>query len=65
MITKANKRLWIFHRLKNLGANNEVDFLEVYEKQIRCLLELAVPAWQSSLTLAEKRDIERIHTENT
>ena len=29
-------------------------------KQIRCLLELAVPAWQSSLTLAEKADIERV-----
>ena len=52
MILKANKRLWMLRRLKNLGAKEE-DLLEVYVKQIRCLLELAVPAWQSGLTLAE------------
>ena len=59
MISKANKRLWMLRRLKNLGAEKE-DLLEVYVKQIRCLLELAVPAWQSSLTIAEKTDIERV-----
>ena len=59
MILKANKRLWMLRRLKNLGAKEE-DLLEVYVKQIRCLLELAVPAWQSGLTLAEKSDIERV-----
>ena len=59
MICKANKRLWILRRLKNLGACHE-DLVEVYTKQIRCLLELAVPAWQGSITKAEKRDLERI-----
>ena len=49
----------MLRRLKNLGAEKE-DLLEVYVKQIRCLLELAVPAWQSSLTLAEIPDIERV-----
>ena len=43
MITKANKRLWMLRRLKNLGANS-IDLVEVYTKQIRCVLELAVPA---------------------
>ena len=29
-------------------------------KQIRCILELAVPAWQGSLSQAEKIDLERV-----
>ena len=33
MILKANKRLWMLHRLKNLGAKDE-DLLEMYVKQI-------------------------------
>ena len=59
MIAKANKRLWILRRLKNLGAK-ESDLVEVYVKQIRCVLELAVPAWQSSITKEEKINIERV-----
>ena len=59
MTSKANKRLWILRRLKHLGANHE-DLLEVYTKQIRCVLELAVPAWQSSISQAEKTTIERV-----
>ena len=59
MIKKANKRLWIIRRLRNLGANQE-NLVEVYILQVRCILELAVPAWQGSLTLAEKQDLERV-----
>ena len=59
MVKKANKRLWLLRRLKNLGANHE-QLIEVYSKQIRCILELAVPAWQGSITQSEKQDIERI-----
>ena len=59
MIEKANKRLWILRRLKNMGANQE-DLVDVYIKQIRCVLELAVPAWQGGLSQAEKTDLERI-----
>ena len=59
IVAKANKRLWILRRLINLGATTD-DLLEIYTKQIRCVLELAVPAWQSGLTQAEKIDIERI-----
>ena len=59
MILKANKRLWILRRLKNLGALVG-DLLEVYTKQIRCILEYAVPAWQSSITQEEKVNIERV-----
>ena len=59
MVVKANKRLWILRRLKNMGAKDK-DLVDVYLKQIRCILELAVPAWQGSLSQAEKLDLERI-----
>ena len=59
MVSKANKRLWILRRLKNLGAKIP-DLLDVYTKQIRIVLELAVPAWQGAISKAEKIDLERI-----
>ena len=34
--------------------------LEVYMKEIRSVLELAVPAWHSGLTLKQTADIERV-----
>ena len=54
MIKKANKRLWILRRLKFLGAQQD-DLVDLYMKQIRSVLELAVPAWQE-----ERVNIERI-----
>ena len=42
-----------------MGAHQS-DLLDVYIKQIRCVLELAVPAWQGGLSQAEKTDLERI-----
>ena len=59
MIAKANKRLWILRRLKYLGAK-QTDLVDIYTKQIRCVLELAVPAWQGSISQVEKLDLERI-----
>ena len=59
MVKKANKRLWLLRRLKNLGAYNE-QLVDVYTKQIRCILELVAPAWQGNITKSEKQDIERI-----
>ena len=58
MIIKANKRLWILRRLKNMGADIN-DLVDVYIKQVRCIVELAVPAWQGGLSQAEKQDLER------
>ena len=59
LVVKAMKRLWMLRRLKNLGASSE-NLLDVYIKQIRCVLELAAPAWQGSITLVEKKDLERV-----
>ena len=50
IVKKANKRLWIIRRLKYLGAQR-CDLLDVYIKQIRSVLELAVPAWHGRITL--------------
>ena len=56
---KAYKRIWMIKRLKNLGASVS-QMLEVYFKQVRSILELAVPVWQSSLTISDKIKIERV-----
>ena len=34
--------------------------IDVYIKQVRSVMELAVPVWHSSLTLADKVAIERV-----
>ena len=59
IVGRAFKRIWMLRRLKNLGASGE-QLIDVYIKQVRSVLELAVPVWHSSLTLANKLDIERV-----
>ena len=59
MFKKAYKKLWIVKRLKALGADSK-KLVDVYVKQVRSILELAVPAWHSSLTIADSTDIERV-----
>ena len=39
---KGYSRLWMIRRLKGLGAS-EAELLDVYQKQVRSVLELAVP----------------------
>ena len=56
---KGYKRLWVLRRLKRLGAS-ESDLVYVYFKQIRCVLELAVPVWTPGLTMQEEKMIERV-----
>ena len=46
--------------MKILGVVLSSDMIDVYIKQIRSVLELAVPAWHPSLTLEEKITIERV-----
>ena len=59
MIIKANRRLWVLRRLRNIGASQE-DLLSIYKMQVRCILEYAVSAWQGSLTESEKVALERV-----
>ena len=56
---KGYQRLWMLRRLKGLGASED-EILDVYEKQVRSVLELAVPVWQPRLTLADRKQIERV-----
>ena len=59
MCKTAYARLWILRRLKPLGASVE-ELLDVYDKQIRCIVEYASPVWTCGLTQAEENQIERV-----
>ena len=56
---KAYKKMWMLTRMKVLDIEPLV-ILDVYTKEIRSLLELAVPAWNSGLTQKQVADIERV-----
>ena len=57
--TKAYERIWMLRRLKQLGASDD-ELKDVYEKQIRCVLELAVAVWSAGLTISQASQIERV-----
>ena len=59
MVKKAFTRLWILRRLKALGASSD-ELLDVYEKQVRCIVEYASPVWTGGLTQDETNQIERV-----
>ena len=56
---KGFSRMWLIRRLKQLGANKN-ELLDVYFKQIRSILEFAVPVWAGSITQEETKQIERV-----
>ena len=55
----AYARMWMLRRLKPLGAKVE-ELIDVYEKQIRCILEFAVAAWNPGLNKAQISQLERV-----
>ena len=59
LVSRAYKKLWMLRRLKIFGAA-KVDLVDIYTKHVRSILELAVPAWHSGLTVKESVDIERV-----
>ena len=56
---KAFKKMWALRRMKILDIDPYI-ICDVYVKEIRSLLELAVPAWHSGLTQKQSLDIERV-----
>ena len=52
-------RLWMLRNLKKHGAGR-TDLLDVYMKQVRSTLELAVPVWNAGITQAESNQFERV-----
>ena len=59
MCKKGYARLWMLRRLKGLGASCS-EMLDVFQKQIRCVLEMAVAVWEPALTQAQSKQIERV-----
>ena len=56
---KAYKSMWTLRRMKVLNLDPLL-ILDVYMKEIRSVVELAVPAWHSGLTVRQTADIERV-----
>ena len=56
---KGLQKMWILRRMKVLDVEPTI-ICDVYIKEIRTLVELAVPAWHSGLTKKQSADIERI-----
>ena len=49
---KGYDRIWMIRRLKLLGATND-ELVDVYNKQVRSVLEMAVAVWSPALTLCQ------------
>ena len=49
----------MIRRLKGLGANTK-ELLDVYQKQVRSVFEMAVPVWHPVITQQERKQIEII-----
>ena len=56
---KARQKLWVLRRLKRFSIENE-KLVDVYKKEVRSLLEYAVPVWHSSITQKQSNQIERV-----
>ena len=56
---KAYRKMWTIRRMKVLDMDPLI-ILDVYIKEIRSVLELAVPAWHSGLTVKQSADLERV-----
>ena len=56
---KARNKLWMLRRMMNLNLTI-YEMFDVYSKEIRSLLEMAVPVWNSGLTNQQIYDIESI-----
>ena len=56
---KARKKIWILRRMAELNLD-PFTMLDIYQKEVRSIVELAVPVWHPGLTKTQTKDIERI-----
>ena len=56
---KAKKKVWLLRNMKKSGLSQN-ELIDAYKKEVRSLLELAVPVWHSGLTKEQSQQIERI-----
>ena len=61
---KARKRLWILRRLMEFKLSPQ-ELFDVYIKEIRSVLELAVPVWHPGLTKSQTNKIENVQNSAT
>ena len=66
IVSKAKRKIWILRRLHHLNLSI-FDLYDVYTKEIRSLLEFAVPVWHSGLTRKQSASIEAVqkHSESS
>ena len=57
--SKARRKLWVLRRMMNLNLN-EFELFDAYKKEIRSILEYAVPVWHSSITCKQSAQIESV-----
>ena len=57
--SKARKRIFLLRNMKLSGLNTK-ELIDAYKKEVRSLIEFAVPVWNSGLTLDQIRTIERV-----
>ena len=57
--TKARQKLWMLRRLILLDFSVH-ELFDVYRKEIRSVLEYAVPVWHGGLTLRQSSEIETV-----
>ena len=58
MIKKATKTIWVLRRMRSLGVNQST-LVKYWKAEGRVHMELACPAWHSSLTASQSQDLER------
>ena len=56
---KASEKLWTLRRLQKFSLDT-FQIFDVYVKEVRSLLEYAVPVWHSGLTKKQTNQIEKI-----
>ena len=57
--SKARKKIYLLRNMKKSGLT-KTQLIDAYKKEIRSILELAVPVWGSGLTLDQSVKIERV-----
>ena len=56
---KAQKKIWILRGMKKSGLNQS-QLVDAYQKEVRSILELAVPVWGPGITSDQSIQIERV-----
>ena len=57
--TKARQKLWILKRMLSFNFTYQ-DLFDVYQKEVRSILEYAAPVWHSGLTRKQTSEIEAV-----